>query len=304
MEYSVAAGRGRMLFCGPGSQTPPVRLPLPVQGWHHLFVATYRSPQYPGACLRLKLGSDASWTRAAAEDFRPEKDLVDRRMFPGPADLCEAYWKSVDLPPGEEVLFHRPVAGSMADTVANVAYLRLVPLSAAEREWLARERRPDTRRLIANYDGGQHPLWAYASAAEVQEEMHALADSDFGMVVWGAAYSLAAFYPSRVASPALWAADMPGAAAHGCRAEERRREHAFDPLRAAACYAAGVDGLCFWDCQGRAPRLSGWAVHRLLGHRDELQALGRWAEALFRCVPMETLDGFVMGTEFSLPTDG
>ena len=36
-------------------------------------------------------------------------------------------------------------------------------------------------------------------------------------------------------------------------------------VRAMACYAAGVDGLNFWDCQNRTTRLSGWAMHRLLG---------------------------------------
>jgi hypothetical protein len=75
-------------------------------------------------------------------------------------------------------------------------------------------------------------------------------------------------------------------------------------VRALACYETGADGLCFWDCQGRAPRLSGWAMHRVLGHREELPGMKEWADSLFRVVPMRTLDGFVMGGEWSLPTDG
>jgi len=75
-------------------------------------------------------------------------------------------------------------------------------------------------------------------------------------------------------------------------------------VRAAACYAAGVDGLCFWDCQGRALRLSGWAMHRMLGHKEELDGTKAFADSLFRCVPLVALDGYPVRNEFCLPTDG
>ena len=551
VDYEIDAGPGRMLFCGPDSQAPPLSLALPAQGWHHIFVATYRQPHVPDTCLRLKLASDAAYTRAVAETVRPDKDLVSADFVPGPADLCEAYWRSVDLPPGEQILFHRPLSGSMAQTMTSIAYVRLVPVSDAERHWLEAAPQTQHRRLIANYDGGQHHMWAYAAEDEVREEFHALADSDFGIALWGVARSFATFYPSRVATEADWAAGMPGVMRDALQARARRRTHGFDPLRAAvtcareigvalypqmrmsgemlppnhlhyggpgafqrdhpewrcrtaeghptrhlsqafpevrdeylrlfrewvedyeadgvcivfcrswpyvlyeqpvlgafddtygqdmrdldpfdegvlahrasfltqllrqiramldevgdaqgrrlgtcyivpatgytpagcpdlgpftsprsramdveawvreglvdelvvhieqvgepdgssappvlqpyvelardtptritadlyprrqsadsmrvralACYAAGVDGLCFWDCQGRALRLSGWAMHRRLGHRDELPGLQDWAESLYRCVPMSSLAGFPMGTEYSLPTDG
>ena len=75
-------------------------------------------------------------------------------------------------------------------------------------------------------------------------------------------------------------------------------------VRAMACYEAGVDGLCFWDCQKRALRLGGWAMHRMLGHQDKLGQMKRFADSLFRREPLITLDGFEIQNEFCLPSDG
>jgi hypothetical protein len=77
-------------------------------------------------------------------------------------------------------------------------------------------------------------------------------------------------------------------------------------IRAKTCYGAGADGLCFWDTHGRISRLSGWAMHRMLGHRDELDTpeMERFARSLFRCVPMRSLDGYPLGGPWSLPSDG
>lgn len=551
VPYSMDAGAGTMLFCGPDTQAPPLRLRPGVEGWHHIFVGTYRGPQAQEACLLIKLGGDPGYTRSVPETFRPEKDYVDEGMMPGHTDLCEAYWKTADLT-GEEIVFHRPTAGSMAETTTNIAYLRLVPCSPAEQDRAQRDRtRTDTRRLIANYDGGQHLLWAYATEREMVDEFQALAESDFKVVLWGCAYNFGTFYPSRVGSEVRWAFGLPGIARNGRAAVDRRRRHGFDPLKAAvrcahdigiriypqirmegeqlppmhrgyggpgefqrqhpefrcvtrrghrtrhlsqafpevrakyldlfrewtedyggdgvniifcrswpyvlyeepvvesfrdqfsldikaldpfdervlghragfltqllretramldevgrhrnqrlgtcyvipgdtytpegspdlgpfttprslgmdvetwvreglvdelvvhledrgqqdagdmpgrlrpyrelvqgtttelyvdlyprrqsadsmrvramACYDAGADGLCFWDSHGRAGRLSGWAMHRLLGHREELAKMGAFARSLFRLVPMRTLDGFDLEDDFGLPTDG
>jgi hypothetical protein len=75
-------------------------------------------------------------------------------------------------------------------------------------------------------------------------------------------------------------------------------------VRALACYGAGADGLCFWDCQKRAHRLSGWAMHRVLGHREELRDMAEYAGSLFRIVPLRTLDGFDALDPDCQPTDG
>ena len=86
----------------------------------------------------------------------------------------------------------------------------------------------------------------------------------------------------------------------------RRQSAASMCQRAKVCYDAGVDGLCFWDSHGRISRLSGWAMHRLLGHRDKLDspAMEQIAASLFRCVPLVTLDGYHLDGPWGMPSDG
>ena len=551
VDYSIAAGTGRMIFSGPDTDAPPLRLNPGVLGWHHIFVGTYRHHIFPDYMLLLKLTSDPGYSRATVENFRQDKDLVPEEMLLGPTDLAEAYWKSADLS-GEQIIFHRPIAGLRQETTANVSYIRLVPLSAAEQERIENDRTSkDHRRLIANFDGGQNTFWAHASDDEMRSEFQALLDSDFKTVLWGCARSFATYYPSQVASPVQWSFGLPGIMRAGRLAIERQRQHNFDPLRSAvqcaheigidiypqvrmigeqlppnhlhytgpgefqkqhpeyrcltpdgertrhlsqafepvrakyvelfrewvadygadgicivfnrswpyvlfeqpvlesferehgidmrdldffdqrvlahrasfltqllrqtrqmldavgqeqgrhlstayvipavgntpqgcpdlgpfttprsramdietwvaeglvdhlviniahvgdaegreanrilrpytalardtnteihadlyprrqsadsmrlraiACYDAGVDGLCFWDCQARAERLSGWAMHRILGHRDELVNMKPFADRLFRREPLITLDGYDIRNEFGLPSDG
>ncbi|OGG46204.1 MAG: hypothetical protein A3F84_15105 [Candidatus Handelsmanbacteria bacterium RIFCSPLOWO2_12_FULL_64_10] len=241
VEYAMAQGPGKMVFCGPDTQASPIRLKLGVKGWHHVFVGTYRNPHYPDSCLLLRLSGDAGYTRAVTEDFRPGKDLVAPEMLPKQTDLCEAYWRSADLT-GQDVIFHRPAAGQMAETITNIAYLRLTPLSAAEQARAERDR-TDTRRLIANYDSGQHDMWSYGTDQEMADEFQALAQSDFKMVLWGCAGSFATFYPSRVGSEMRWSFGLPGYMRLGWQAVDRYRRHGFDPLRAAVrrAHEVGVE---------------------------------------------------------------
>ena len=550
VDFSVEQGEGKMLFCGPDTQAPPLSLNPGVKGWYHIFVGTYRPQLDPETVLLLKLSSDQGYSRSTPETFRMEKDLVAEEMLPGPTDLCEAFWKSADLT-GEDIIFHRPAAGEWADRATNISYIRLVPLSRAEQERVEHDlKRTDTRLLIANYDSNQNTYWSYGTHQEMVDEFQALANSDFKIMLWGCAGSLATFYPSRVGSEMKWAFGLPGRIRKGWQTLDRYRLHGFDPLREAvqcasdigieiyaqgrmigeqlppnhrgffgpgdfqtqhpewrcltregyrthhlsqafpevrakyvelfrewvddyeadgvciifcrsypyalyeepvtksfrekyvldmknldpfdervlnhraefltqllretremldevggkrgkrlgtcyvvpadgsfrgspdlgpftpsrsvgmdvetwvkeelvdhlvphiegagkpdasdrvpiirsyvdlakgtetrvypdlyprrqsaessriralACYDAGVDGLCFWDTMIRAPRLSGWAMHRLLGHKDELPGMRGFAESLFRVVPMTSLDGYMVENPYCLPTDG
>jgi uncharacterized lipoprotein YddW (UPF0748 family) len=75
-------------------------------------------------------------------------------------------------------------------------------------------------------------------------------------------------------------------------------------LIAQSYYAAGADGLAFWDAYNRYFRISEWAFVKRLGHREDLD---RWPHGnmhYFRVVPLHRLDGFATGREFSMPSDG
>ena len=69
-------------------------------------------------------------------------------------------------------------------------------------------------------------------------------------------------------------------------------------------YAAGADGLAFWDSYGRYFRASEWAFVKRLGHRDQLEEWEGKGDDYYRMTPLRRLDGFPMGREFSRPSDG
>jgi len=69
-------------------------------------------------------------------------------------------------------------------------------------------------------------------------------------------------------------------------------------------YAAGADGLAFCDSYNRYLRASEWAFIKRLGHRDDLPRWQGKGDSYYRVVPIRRLDGFLMGREFSLPSDG
>jgi hypothetical protein len=235
VDYEIAAGPGKMLFCGPDTSVPPLTFRLHARGWHAIYVGTFRGArsQSDDLVLFLKLTGDPGYARSTFESFRPEKDIVPPEMVPGETDISEAYWKSADLT-GQDLILHRPEAGLHAESPTNICYIRLVPLSDAEAARAQRDRtRKETRLLIANHDSGQHTYWGYASRQDMQNEFEALRDSDFKMILWGCALGLGTFYPSRVGTEQVWTPGFRGYRAIANETRDRYRRAGFDPLRAA-----------------------------------------------------------------------
>ncbi len=73
---------------------------------------------------------------------------------------------------------------------------------------------------------------------------------------------------------------------------------------AMSYYAAGADGLAFWDSYGRYFRASEWAFIKRPGHRKELPRWEGKGDDYYRTFPLRRLDGVLMGREFSNPSDG
>ena len=65
-------------------------------------------------------------------------------------------------------------------------------------------------------------------------------------------------------------------------------------VRALENYAAGADGLCFWDTNGRHQRLKEWSMIRRLGHRDQLENWDDGEGSLYRTVPLRSVGGYVL----------
>jgi hypothetical protein len=69
-------------------------------------------------------------------------------------------------------------------------------------------------------------------------------------------------------------------------------------------YAAGADGLSFWDAHNRYYRASEWSFVKRLGHREELAGWEGKGHDNFGKVPLTKLDGFQTGRKFFMPRDG
>jgi uncharacterized lipoprotein YddW (UPF0748 family) len=79
-----------------------------------------------------------------------------------------------------------------------------------------------------------------------------------------------------------------------------------EQYREVACsyYAAGADGLSFWDFQNRYPRVSEMALVKRLGHCEELPGWKGRSSDYFRKVPLTKIDGCLTQGEYALPLDG
>ena len=74
--------------------------------------------------------------------------------------------------------------------------------------------------------------------------------------------------------------------------------------RAAEYYAAGADGLCFWDTYCRVPRKSEWSAIRRLGHVDKLADLTRCAESFRTVVSLVSAAGMSLDPAHTPGTNG
>lgn len=64
--------------------------------------------------------------------------------------------------------------------------------------------------------------------------------------------------------------------------------------RAMQNYADGADGLCFWDTNGRHPRLQEWSMIRRLGHKDALAGWDDGEGEYHRSLKLRQIGGYVL----------
>ena len=64
--------------------------------------------------------------------------------------------------------------------------------------------------------------------------------------------------------------------------------------KAAEAYAAGAQGLCLWDANGRYPILPEWNTIRRLGHVEALAGDVPGPEQHYRQIPVNTLGGYTV----------
>ena len=208
LAYATAGGiAGVMVGMTEQSRPPDLRLPLPVTGWHAIYLGLYRGGIEPGQPFSDPFGLDV---RLAGE---PHAELVRPSVVDGArmnasiagsgGAIEEVFWKAGDLA-GEELVIACP--GVEAPSAAQLAFVRLVPMSVEEvAEYTGAGSDPATKLIIAQLDG--HSGSSFFDGARTVDDLLSiyapLADSDVGTLFLGTGGSGAGstFYPSSVGVP-------------------------------------------------------------------------------------------------------
>lgn len=175
VDYETDDGlTGVMVLARPESEAPELELHLPVQGVYKIFLGInyakselgdhlHHLPWSMYGNLEIKLSDDPGFTRVAAEQLisGEEEGGADRSRFGGGKRrfrmIQETYWRTVRLEQ-HSLLFRPPEPpynGPDLGGVANLSYVRLVPLTAKdEMLWRQTQPREETRRLMQIYCTG------------------------------------------------------------------------------------------------------------------------------------------------------
>ena len=189
MTYRTDSLSGTMLAAGLETAAPTVRIPLDARGLHAISIGTVpiRTPA-EGLMLGmpLKLSGDDTFSLLTMEAYRRPDHGVD---------VVEFYWKTADLTDQQLDIGQVSVRvgegdgpGSFACAAARVAYVKLVPLTAAEiSDWRADQARADTRRLFGHNDAhfAQYQF-GLTTPDDVRREIEPYQESDFSRMYWEA----------------------------------------------------------------------------------------------------------------------
>ena len=244
IPYRTQTGiQGVMVARGQLTHPPDLRLSLPVQGWHAIYVGLFGGSRVDEFRLRLKLSDETLFETLAPSRLGYQRQADGSWLRPraaiGVTDIEEVFWKAADLGGQQLVISHLRTSHP---SVAQLAFVRLVPLTAEEvREYQRAGGRPETRLLAAEMDG-QGPFHTGArTVQDIQENLEPLRGTDVGKLFLGTGGIGAGqtLYPSRVgAMMGAGEEDFPVEA--GRRAAESLRgfqSRGIDPLKVAVDHA-------------------------------------------------------------------
>lgn len=244
IPYRTETGiQGVMVARGQLTHPPDLRLCLPVQGWHAIYVGLFGGSRIDEFRLRLKLSDERFFESLAPSRLgyqrKPDGSWLRPRPAIGATDIEEVFWKAADLDGQQLVISHLRTSHP---SVAQLAFVRLVPLTAEEvEEYRMADGRPQTRLLAAEMDG-QGPFHTGArTVQDIQENLEPLRGTDVGKLFLGTGGIGAGqtLYPSRVGSM-LGAGEEDFPVEAGKRAAESLRNfqsRGVDPLKVAVDHA-------------------------------------------------------------------
>lgn len=190
IPFEAKGIQGHMLSATPNTAPPTLRYSLNRTGWHAVYLGIYNSELAEARfLLRLKLSQERHFTKIGSE------------ADPDSHHLQEIFWKNVDLT-GQDLLIATQPQGLAY--YAQLAFLRLVPLTEAQVEdYRDSLPRPETRLLVAQNDG-HGPFYGYApkTVSDLEEQLEMFRDTDFRALYWatGSHGPGLVHFPSRVSA--------------------------------------------------------------------------------------------------------
>jgi hypothetical protein len=209
IEYETEHGvKGLMASAYPDQRCGELTLPLEVKGVHRIYMGVNYTkagyPEWPNSQLEVKLTGEPGFRRIGLEAGSQAEDGkakigVNNDIY---KSIQETYWKTADLT-GKSLVIRQPPA---AAHIANISYVKFVPLSAdEERRWRDSQPGDSTRRLALIYctahlsgatRGNQtvHPT----SRAWFEDELAPYTGSDFKLFVFEALRGNFCLYKTKI----------------------------------------------------------------------------------------------------------
>ncbi len=219
IDFETTEGvKGVMASARPDHRCGELTLPLEAQGLYRIYLGVHATKShYRGRSsygqMEVKLTDDAGFRRVGPESETLDEDGTTKFGEDGPSldkVITEAHWKTADLT-GQSLTFRQmpyPYNRPEHARIANLSYVRLVPLNETEkRQWLEARPREATRRLALIFCTGQytgHTRGTYTfhpnSREWFEDEFEPFADSDIGILVFEALRGSSCVYRTRIGS--------------------------------------------------------------------------------------------------------
>ena len=210
-DFEADAIKGTLIAVGQNTGAPDLEYPLPQTGAYAIYFGILSV--YMESRLQVRLKSDATFTILTPNNMAEEKlmwnDIQDSKHTYRQGDIEELFWKRAELSGRDQAVVIRQLKAQLRpgdpDAFGNafmpcwLAYIKLVPLSAAEEEAWRNERRGASRRLFAADDSFTATGYLhFETAADVRRQIEPYRDTDFSRMYWEAGSGDLTFYPSKV----------------------------------------------------------------------------------------------------------
>jgi hypothetical protein len=279
IPYESERLKGTLILAGNETEAPTVRLPLGVRGWHAVSIGAWRLKDWyqeggPSELL-VRLSGEPTFSILRLPTRPPPADPVDGwHDWTGGEELSECFWQIVEMS-GRDLEFgqtgwtetDRDGAELRRCAMANAAYVKLIPLTEAEVDVVAKDRATPARKPL--YAHNDVMMTHTNSPEELRRHFAPFADSDFTRIYWeGAMGDLAYYFQTRNRTPEAPGRDdfLHASARQEAECWRRWRLSGDDPLQIAAD-ATREAGLEFHVCH----RLGGFRlppIHDSWDHGD------------------------------------